>query len=889
MTENENLDQDERDVSRDTRTRGGGALIGRFLAVGLFVVLGTVAVVQSLGVIDPVPDEVVKKENSDPNSIQPVSGEGKLDLSDIKPVKNDPKSDPKIIKSPVPSRSTFSNPIANNTPKTPLPNPRSTGGTFSKTLKPATTNPLKPAIVNPVVVAPKQTGGGTFGGGTFGGTGSGNSATVSTKPKTPPPNRIAQLNTGSARSTFGIGGPAAKPAATLGGVADDLKKKAEATVDNAAGRLNQFGKDAKDTAASLTNRTKAAFGQAKPSLPAPKKLTEPVVATSPFKQQGTNTLPKVEAKSALSSPSQQRPFSGGQASSGGFKSQSLNPISKTSTGPTRAPSSSVVRQPNPFPPSRPVSRQTSSTTVAPRGQTSGSASSVNPFPPRNETKSGSSLSSPTRRPLTSAAPAKLPSATSRPPMRQASRVSSKPGDRQYEGVQSPSMIIQKFSPREIQVNQTADFEIKIRNVGRVSVDDVLVVDQIPEGARFIDANPKPTSQSRTGELNWQLGTMNPGQERTILLQLQPTEPGEIGSVAQFYFGSRATNRTKVTQPKLKITHTADPKVLIGNNVIFDVVVENTGNGPARDVVIQEEVPELLEYQDGSRELEYEVGTLLPGQSRRVQLGLRAARVGRLKNVMFASAKGGLQSKHEANVEIIAPKLTTSSEGPTRRYIKRKVTHTFTVGNSGTAAATNLRLIARLPSGLRFVDANNRGRYDRNSHSVVWQMRDLAAGGSGNVEVATTPVEAGEQNIKFEAAADLNQRSETVQNLNVEHLVDVFFDIDDVVDPIEIGAETRYRIRVVNQGTQAASNVKLQVDFPTGLQPTSVDGDLRNQIRGQQILFEPISSLRPGEELDISVVASGRAAGDHRIVVNMTADGRDTPVSKQETTRVYADR
>lgn len=451
------------------------------------------------------------------------------------------------------------------------------------------------------------------------------------------------------------------------------------------------------------------------------------------------------------------------------------------------------------------------------------------------------------------------------------------------------MIIQKFSPSEIQVNQTADFEVKIRNVGRVAVDDVLVVDQVPDGARFIDANPKPTTESRTGELKWQLGSMKPGEERTILLQLQPTVAGEIGSVAQFYFGSRATNRTKVTQPKLKITHTADPKVLIGNNVVFDVVVENTGTGPAKDVVIQEEVPELLEYQDGSRELEYEIGTLRPGQSKRVQLGLRAARVGQLKNVMFASAKGGIQAKHATDVEIIAPKLTTSSEGPTRRYIKRQVAHTFTVANNGTAAATNLRLLARLPSGLRFVNANNRGRYDRNSHSVVWQMRDLSAGGSGDVEVTTTPIEAGDQNIKFEAAADLNQVSETLQKLNVEHLVDVFFDIDDVVDPIEIGGDTRYRIRVVNQGTQAASNVQIQVDFPAGLQPTAVEGDLRNQIRGQQVVFEPITSLRMGEELNVTVSAKGRTDGDHRVVVNMQADGRSTPVSKQETTRVYPDR
>ena len=126
-------------------------------------------------------------------------------------------------------------------------------------------------------------------------------------------------------------------------------------------------------------------------------------------------------------------------------------------------------------------------------------------------------------------------------------------------------------------------------------------------------------------------------------------------------------------------------------------------------------------------------------------------------------------------------------------------------------------------------------------------------------------------------------------MNVEHLIDVFFDIDDVVDPIEIGAGTSYKIRVINQGTQTASNVELQVDFPTGLQPTDVDGNLRNQIQGQRVIFEPISTMRPGDELSVTVRAVGKTQGDHRVVVNMRTDGRDTPVSKQETTRVYADR
>ena len=98
-----------------------------------------------------------------------------------------------------------------------------------------------------------------------------------------------------------------------------------------------------------------------------------------------------------------------------------------------------------------------------------------------------------------------------------------------------------------------------------------------------------------------------------------------------------------------------------------------------------------------------------------------------------------------------------------------------------------------------------------------------------------------------------------------------------------------KIRVVNQGTKAATNVRLLVDFPQGLLPTSIDGSLRHAINGQRITFEPIASMSPGDEIGIVVNAKGQSKGDHRVVVNMQTDGRQTAVSKEETTRVYSDR
>ena len=471
------------------------------------------------------------------------------------------------------------------------------------------------------------------------------------------------------------------------------------------------------------------------------------------------------------------------------------------------------------------------------------------------------------------------------------RTENVPGDRKLEGVQTPALTVEKLSPREIQVNQTADFQIVVKNVGRVSAEDVSVYDQVPAGTQFLGSSPEPSGVSNDKRLTWNIGALRPGQEKRIKLQLRPTQPGEIGSVAHVTFSTQASMRTLVTKPVLQITHRSKPTVLIGDDVIFDVVVENKGDGAARDVVVQEDVPQQLEWPNGMADegLEYEIGTLMPGQSKRIQLGLKAARIGRLRNVMFATAAGGLKTKHEIDMEVVAPNLSTTSSGPKLRYLQREATHKFAVANQGTAAATNVDLIARLPAGLRFVRADNRGRYDANSHAVYWSLAELGLKANAGVELTTMPVEVGNQDIKFEAVADLNQKAQAIQNLAVEHLVDVFFDIDDVVDPIEIGSKTSYRIRIVNQGTKAATNVQLQIDFPNGLIPTSVDGNLQNQIQGQRILFTPISSMSPGDQIQFLVHGQGQAAGDHRVVVNMRADGRQTPVSKEETTRVYSDR
>ena len=234
-------------------------------------------------------------------------------------------------------------------------------------------------------------------------------------------------------------------------------------------------------------------------------------------------------------------------------------------------------------------------------------------------------------------------------------------------------------------------------------------------------------------------------------------------------------------------------------------------------------------------------------------------------------------------------MSITGAGPNRKYLGRKATHEFAVANLGTAPATNVAFIAKLPRGLKFVSANNRAQYNPQTHAVYWSLARLSAGSTGTVQLTTEPVETGTQAIDFQVNADLNQSESFEQALMVEQLVELFFDIDDLADPIEIGSSTGYRVEVVNQGSKAATNVRLQVEFPPAIEPTSVEGPLRHEIRGQSVLFAPIERLNPKDKISFTIRANGNGEGDHRVVVSMQSDDRQVAVSKEESTKVYSDR
>src|SRR5207244_3824747 len=105
-----------------------------------------------------------------------------------------------------------------------------------------------------------------------------------------------------------------------------------------------------------------------------------------------------------------------------------------------------------------------------------------------------------------------------------------PGERQMEGIQAPSVALEKLAPAEVQVGKLATFETRVRNVGQIAAHEVIVTDHVPHKTRLEATTPQAT-EAADGTLTWNLGNMQPGDEIAITMQVTPEDEGDIGSVA----------------------------------------------------------------------------------------------------------------------------------------------------------------------------------------------------------------------------------------------------------------------------------------------------------------------------------------------------------------------
>jgi uncharacterized repeat protein (TIGR01451 family) len=465
-----------------------------------------------------------------------------------------------------------------------------------------------------------------------------------------------------------------------------------------------------------------------------------------------------------------------------------------------------------------------------------------------------------------------------------------PGPLQLEGVQTPQLTVEKRGPKEIQVGQPARFEILVRNVGSATAHEVMLRDEVPRGTSLIATTPPaaPADGNAKAELVWMLGALPPGEETRVLMELMPEAEGEVGSVASVSFRADATLRARATKPALAIDCPPPKPVRIGGDVEVTLTISNPGSGTATGVVLEAFLPETVSHRAGP-ELEFDVGQLRPGESKTIDLVLGTRSPGRAPARFVARADGGIELDQPLPIPVTAPTLEIAIDMPARRFLQRPATCTISMVNAGTASARAVELAAQLPPGVKFVRANNAGWHDERTHRVLWNLEELPPGETGTVEMVVMPVQAGGQRLTAAARSTDGPSDQAIHVCQVEGLAALAFHVADSEDPIEVGGVTEYVIRVSNEGTKAASGVRLAATLLGDLEPVEAEGPGRHRVENVAVEFEPLAKLGPGEDAVYKIRARGRRAGHQRVQVQLVSDDQPTPITKEEVTSVYDDR
>jgi uncharacterized repeat protein (TIGR01451 family) len=465
----------------------------------------------------------------------------------------------------------------------------------------------------------------------------------------------------------------------------------------------------------------------------------------------------------------------------------------------------------------------------------------------------------------------------------ASQPSMTPGN--TTGRQEPAISIEWIGPPTAKVGQAADYTLVVRNACNIPVQEVLVRVRVPNGLTVSATEPKAEAENNVQV--WKLGTLLAKQEKNLQMKLVAEARGDVMPQAWVTFTGSSVMSIKVREPKLLVKASSPEKVLVGDAAAFTLTVSNPGDGSADGVKVHALLSEGLEHARGNK-VDFEIGNLAAGETRSVQLICATRTGGAQKCEGVAEADGGLTCRDTANVNVITPRLDLALSGPALRYLERKALYTLKVTNPGDAPATNVTVGDTVPAGFKVLAASDGGRHDFSTRTVSWFLGEIGPGQTREVKLEVQAINPGEFKHKATAVGARGLRAESDLMTRVEGVSALLLEMVDTEDPIEVGGDTAYEVRITNTGSKTETDIKLIATVPDKMDFKGAQGPVRYKEEGKTVVFEPLEKLAPRADAIFRINVKAKEAGTVNFKIQMTSTNLTDPVIKMEATRIYSD-
>ncbi len=442
-----------------------------------------------------------------------------------------------------------------------------------------------------------------------------------------------------------------------------------------------------------------------------------------------------------------------------------------------------------------------------------------------------------------------------------------PADRLPLGKQEVVLSVDVQAPANLIFNRDATVKIIVKNSGSTDAQGVLVRDELPAGLTFVSSQPEA---QRVGDahLSWRVSTLPAGSDRVILLKVRPSKTDgalDHAATVTFQAGSKATSR--VLRPRLKLEVVQTPtegKVLKNKTAEFRISVTNSGNGPARNVIVKAKLTNGLRHDTGERNeensFELPIQELGPGQREDLDpLTVEAIQGGPQTCTVTATSDDVDLDKEAAEVtrplDIVEPKLKMTLTGPDKRFTDTTATYTIALENPGTAPARNVKDLATLGVSGRLVAIPPGAKYDTASRRLQWTISQIDPNEKPRplvFEVRMGGISAYEVHVESRADNVIALKDRKITD--VQGMPDVDLVVRERRRVVDVDGTTTFQIRLRNYGTKEATRLQIRATLSDNLLVTDTAGGPEGESlrKDRDVLFPLIPRLGNGKEMTLAI-------------------------------------
>ena len=351
-----------------------------------------------------------------------------------------------------------------------------------------------------------------------------------------------------------------------------------------------------------------------------------------------------------------------------------------------------------------------------------------------------------------------------------------------------------------------EYTITVNNNANKDAKQVVIVDTLGKGLKFINASHNGKYDESTRTITWIID-LGAGESVVFSVNAAVEVYGNINNTV--VVGNKSATKN-ITVPEIipgKSVDVENPN--FGDTVTYTVVVTNNGVVDAKQVVVKDILDKGLKFVKATGEYTFDEDSrtvtwiidLAKGESQTFYVTAVAEAYGVLINDVTVG-------DNTASADVVVPEIIPDKTANiTNPNFGDKVDYTVTVTNDGMGDANNVVIVDRLGEGLTFVSASDNGVWDPVKRTVTWIV-DLAKGESKVFSVIA--IVSGYGNVTNSLVVG---NKTTGVNVTVPEIIP---DKTVGIENPNFGDNVTYAVKVTNDGIGDANNVVVKDILGEGL-------------------------------------------------------------------------